>query len=64
MTDTKSNATATQMDVEDSSNASALAAFDTVVLVHVPDPVKPQQTESFLSSQPATLPSSSVPSFN
>ena len=50
------------MDVEDSSNASAPAAFDTVVLVHVPDPVKPQQSEPLLSSQPASLPSSSVPS--
>ena len=50
------------MDVEDSSNASAPAASDTVVLVHVPDPVKPQQSEPSLSSQPATLPSSSAPS--
>ena len=33
ITDTESNATATQMDVEDSSNISAPAAFDAVVLV-------------------------------
>ena len=33
ITDTKSNATATQMDVEDSSNVSAPAASDAVVLV-------------------------------
>ena len=59
VTDTKSNATATQMDVEDSSNVSAPAASDAV---HVPDPVKPQQSEPLLSSQPATLPSSSAPS--
>ena len=45
ITDSKSNAAATQMDVEDSSNVSAPAASDAVVLVHVPDPVKPQQSE-------------------
>ena len=61
ITDTKSNATATQMDFEDSSNVSAPAASDAVVLDHVPDPVKPQQSEPLLSSQPATLPSSSGP---
>ena len=61
ITDTKSNATATQMDVEDSSNVSAPAASEGVVLVHVPDPVKPQQSQPLLSSQPATLPSSSAP---
>ena len=33
ITDTKSNATATQMDVEDSSNVFAPAASDAVVLV-------------------------------
>ena len=55
ITDTKSNASATQMDVEDSSNVSAPAASDAVVLVHVPDPVKPQQSEPLLSSQPATF---------
>ena len=62
ITNTKSNATATQMDVGDSSKASAPAASHAVVLVHVPDPVKPQQSEPLLSSQPATLPSSSAPS--
>ena len=62
ITDTKSNATATQMDVEDSSNVSAPAASDAVALVHVHDPVKPQQSEPLLSSQPATLPSSSASS--
>ena len=45
ITNTKLNATAIQMGVEDSSNASAPAASDAVVLVHVPDPVKPQQSE-------------------
>ena len=44
------------MNVEDSSNLSTPAASDAVVLVHVPDPVKPQQSEPLLSSQPATLP--------
>ena len=48
ITDTKSNATATQMDVEDSWNVSAPAASDAVVLVHVLDPVKPQQSEPFI----------------
>ena len=62
ITDTKSNATASQMDVEDSSNVSAPAASDAVVLIHVPDPVRPQQSEPLLSSQPATLPSSSASS--
>ena len=62
ITDTKSNASATQMDVDDSSNVSAPAASDAVVLVHVPDPGKPQQSEPLLSSQPATLPSSSASS--
>ena len=60
ITDTKSNATATQMDVEDSSNVSAPAASDAVGLVHVPDPAKPQHSEPLVSSQPATLPSSSA----
>ena len=55
VTDNKSNATATQMDAEDSSNVS-----DAVVLVHDPDPVKPQQSEHLLSSQPATLALSSA----
>ena len=64
ITDTKSNVTATQIDVEDSSNVSAPAASDAVVLVHVSDPVKPQQSEPLLSSQPATLPSSSAPSYS
>ena len=62
ITDTKSNATATQMDVEASSNVSAPAASDAVVLVHDPDPAKPQQSEPLLSSQPATLASSSTSS--
>ena len=62
ITDTKSNATTTQMDFKDSSNVSAPAASDAVILVHVPDPVKPQQSEPLLSSQPATLPSSSASS--
>ena len=62
ITDTKSNASATQIDVEDSSNVSAPAASEAVVLVHVPDPVKPQQSKPLWSSQPATLPSSSGPS--
>ncbi|XP_015759067.1 PREDICTED: uncharacterized protein LOC107338347 [Acropora digitifera] len=38
------------------------SASDAVVLVHVPDPVKPQQSEPLFSSQPATLPSSSASS--
>ncbi|XP_044168303.1 branchpoint-bridging protein-like [Acropora millepora] len=38
------------------------SASGAVVLVHVPDPVKPQQSEPLWSSQPATLPSSSAPS--
>ena len=50
------------MDVDDSSKASAPAASDAVVLGHVPDLVKPQQSDPLLSSQPATLPSSSAPS--
>ena len=62
ITDTKSNATATQMDFKDSSNVSAPAASDAVVLFHVPDPVKPQQSEPLFSSQPATLPLSSASS--
>ena len=62
ITDTKSNATATRMDLKDSSNVSAPAASDAVVLVHVTDPVKPQQSEPLLLSQPATLPSSSASS--
>ena len=62
ITDTKSNAIATQMDVQDSSNVSAPAASDAVVLVHVPDRVKPQQSEPLFSSQPAALPSSSASS--
>ena len=41
---TKLDATATQMDVEDSSTASAPAAS---VLVHVLDPVQPQQSEPY-----------------
>ena len=35
-----------------------------VALVHVPDPVQPQQSQASLSSQGATLPSSSAPSLS
>ncbi|XP_044179635.1 uncharacterized protein LOC122961116 [Acropora millepora] len=38
------------------------SASDAVVLVHVPEPVTPQQSKPLWSSQPATLPSSSAPS--
>ena len=51
---------ATQMDVEDSWSAFAPVAFDAVVLFHVPDPVQPQQSQTSLSSQAATVPSSSA----
>ena len=37
---------ATQMDVEDSWSAFAPVAFDAVVLVHIPDPVQPQQSQN------------------
>ena len=37
----KLNATATQMDVEDSSTAFAPVASEAVVIVHVPNPVQP-----------------------
>ena len=37
----KLNATATQMDVEDSSTAFAPVASEAVVLVHVANPVQP-----------------------
>ena len=46
------------MDVEDSWSAFAPVAFDAVVLVHVPDPVQPQQSQTSLSSQAVTAPSS------
>ena len=46
------------MDVEDSWSAFAPVAFDAVVLVHVPDPVQPQQSKTSLSSQAVTAPSS------
>ena len=49
------------MDVQDSSSAFAPVAFDVVVLVHVPNPVQPQQSQASSSSQAATLPSSSAP---
>lgn len=52
------------MDVEDTSSAFAPAASDAVVLVHVPDPVQPQQSQTSLSSQAATVPSSSAPSLS
>ena len=61
---TKLNATATQMDVEDSSSAFPPAASDAVVLVHVPNPVQPQQSQTSLSFQAATLPLSSAPSLS
>ena len=48
------------MDVEDSSSAFAPAASDAIVLVHVPDPVQPQQSQTSISSQAATVPSSST----
>ena len=43
---TKLNATVAKMDVEDSSSAFAPAASNTVVLVHVPYPVQPQQSQT------------------
>ena len=52
------------MDVEDSSSAFAAGASDAFALVHVPDPVQPQQSRASLSSQAATLPSSSAPSLS
>ena len=55
---------ATQMDVEDSSSAFAPATSDAVVLVHVSNPVQPQQSQTSSSSQAATLPSSSAPSLS
>ena len=60
----KFNATATQMDVQDSSSAVAPVASDAVVLVQVPNPVQPQQSQASSSSQAATLPSSSAPSLS
>ena len=48
---TKLNATATQMYAEDASTVS-----DALVLVHVPDPVQPQQSQPSFSSQAATFP--------
>ena len=57
---TKLNITVTKMDVEDSSSAFAPAASDAVVLVHVPEPVQPQQSQTSISSQAATVPSSSA----
>ena len=56
----KLNATVTKMDVEDSSSAFAPAASDVAILVHVPDPVQPQQSQTSISSQAATVPSSSA----
>ena len=61
---TKLNATANQMDVEDSSSAFAPAASHAIVLIHVPSPDQPQQSQTSLSSQDATLPLSSTPSLS
>ena len=52
------------MDVEDSWSAIAPAASDAVVLVHVPDTVQPQQSQTSLSTQAATLPSSCASSLS
>ena len=52
------------MDVEDSSSAFAPAASDAAVLVNVPDPVQLQQSQTSLSSQAATVLSSSAPSLS
>ena len=48
------------MDVEDSSSVFAPAASHAVVLVHDPDPIQPQQSQTSISSQAATVPSSSA----
>ena len=48
------------MDVGGLSSTFAPAASDAFLLVLVPDPVQPQQSQTSLSSQAATLPSSSA----